>query len=89
MQFLGPCLEPGLFGAGALLLCLQLLLRRFQLLLQPGLRLLVLCQLGFQFAAVLANHARLPLGAFPTPDLFGQRFGQSLDLLLHLRLRRL
>ena len=58
-------------------------------MLQPGLRLLVLRQLSFQLAAVPANLSCLLLGAFPTPGLFGQRFRQPPDLLLHLGFRRL
>ncbi len=47
--------EPGLFGTRALLLCLQLFLRGFQLALQPRLHLLVLRQFSLQFNAPLAN----------------------------------
>ena len=41
LQFLDPGFKSGLFGAGVLLLCLELLLRSFQLLPQLGLHLLV------------------------------------------------
>ena len=44
--------------------------------------------IGFQFAPLLANLASLLLGAFPTLGFPRQRFGQPLELLLHLDLRR-
>ena len=60
----------------------QLFLGCFQLLLQ-------LSQLSFQFAAALANLARLLLGPFPTLGLLGQCLRQPFDLLLHFDFRRL
>ena len=48
-----------------------------------------LSQLGFQFAPSLAKVAGALLGSLPTLGLFGQIFGQSLDLLLHRGLGRL
>ena len=89
LQFLDSCLKLGLSGTRTLLLCLPLFLRRFQFVLQPGLRLLVLRQLSFQLIALLANLPGTLLGAFPAPCLFGQRFRQLLDMLLQLRLLRL
>ena len=88
MQLLGPRLQPGLFDTGVLLLCLQLFPGGFQLLLQPGLRLLVFRQLGFQIATPLAFLARLLLDPLTTPGLLGQRFRQPFDLLLYFELRR-
>jgi len=84
LQLLHPGFEPGLFGVGAFLLSQQLSLRCLQLLPQLRLRQLVLRQFSFQFAAAQADLARLLFGTFPTRGLFGERFCQPLDLLLHL-----
>src|SRR5206468_770257 len=88
LQFVNAPPILGLFSEGTLLLYPQVILRFFQLVLQPGLRLLALRQLGFQLAAPLANLSRLLLGAFPTLGFLGERFRQPLDLLLYFRLRR-
>ncbi len=67
----------------------QLLLRRFQLLPQLCLCLVVFRQFNFQFTASLTNLARELLGAFPTLGFLGQGFSQPFDLLLHFGLRHL
>src|SRR5262249_31372268 len=82
LQLLRLGFEPGLFGAGALLLRLLLLPGLFQSLLQ-------VLQFDFQFAAALPNRSHLLLGAFPTLGFLGQVGSQARDLLLHLRLSRL
>ena len=61
-QFLGSCLQPGLFGFGALLLRLQLSLR----CLQP---LPHLPQLAFQTTPLLANLVHLLLSVLPAHGL--------------------
>ena len=57
-------------------------------MLQLVLHLLILHQLGFQLAAVLANLAGLAFGAFATLGFLSQVLGQFLDLQLDLRLGR-
>ncbi len=86
LQFARPRFELGLLGARALFLGLQFFLRRFQLLPQLCLRLLVLRQFSIQFAAALANLAGLLLGALPAFRLLRQRFRELLNLLLHFSL---
>ena len=66
-QLLHSPFQPGLFSAGALLLCLKLLLRSFQFWAQPA-------KLGFQFRAALPNLARHLLSRFPALGLLRQHF---------------
>ena len=82
LQLLDPGLQLGLFGTGTFPLRVELFLRLLDLLAQ-------LPQLSLQLAALLANLTRSLLGSLALPGLFGQRFGQPLDLLLNFGLGRL
>ena len=69
LQFIDPCLQPGLFGTRAFPLSLDLFLRRLQLL--PQLR-----DLSLQLGTPLAKFARLLLGPFSARRRIS---GSSLD----------
>ena len=74
LQFLGPRLQPGLFGGGILVMRQVFLLCVLQLLVQLRLRLLDLRKFSIQRGFPFGIFASLLFGVFSAVGFRGQRF---------------